>query len=228
MGMEQIQWQYLFNPSLAVESLPYVLEGLWNTLFISFISMAFGLALGLFLALGRSSSNWLLRMPSSLYISFMRGVPILVILFILYFGFPVIGIEFTALQAAVIGFSLNSAAYIAEINRSAINAVDRGQWEASTSLGLSYWQTLRGIILPQAVRIALPPLSNVMLDLIKASSLAAMITVPEIFQHAKIVGGRELDYMTMYVLIALIYWAICSVVSILQRYLEKRAEVFLR
>ncbi len=226
--MEQIQWQYLFNPSLAVESLPYVLEGLWNTLFISFISMAFGLALGLFLALGRSSSNWLLRMPSSLYISFMRGVPILVILFILYFGFPVIGIEFTALQAAVIGFSLNSAAYIAEINRSAINAVDRGQWEASTSLGLSYWQTLRGIILPQAVRIALPPLSNVMLDLIKASSLAAMITVPEIFQHAKIVGGRELDYMTMYILIALIYWAICSVVSILQRYLEKRAEVFLR
>lgn len=226
--MEQIQWQYLFNPSLAIESLPYVLEGLWNTLFISFISMAFGLVLGLFLALGRSSSNWLLRMPSSLYISFMRGVPILVILFILYFGFPVIGIEFTALQAAVIGFSLNSAAYIAEINRSAINAVDRGQWEASTSLGLSYWQTLRGIILPQAVRIALPPLSNVMLDLIKASSLAAMITVPEIFQHAKIVGGRELDYMTMYILIALIYWAICSVVSILQRYLEKRAEVFLR
>ena len=211
-----------------MESLPYVLEGLGNTLFISFVSMAFGLLLGLFLALGRSSSNWLLRLPSSLYISFMRGVPILVILFILYFGFPVIGIEFTALQAAVIGFSLNSAAYIAEINRSAINAVDRGQWEASTSLGLTYWQTLRGIILPQAVRIALPPLSNVMLDLIKASSLAAMITVPEIFQHAKIVGGRELDYMTMYILIALIYWAICSVVSVLQRYLEKRAEVFMR
>ncbi len=226
--MENIQWQYLFNPSLAIESLPYVLEGLWNTLFISFVSMAFGLVLGLFLALGRGSANWLLRFPSSLYISFMRGVPILVILFILYFGFPVIGIEFTALQAAVIGFSLNSAAYIAEINRSAINAVDRGQWEASASLGLTYWQTLRSIILPQAVRIALPPLSNVMLDLIKASSLAAMITVPEIFQHAKIVGGRELDYMTMYILIALIYWAICSVVAVLQRYLEKRAAVFMK
>ncbi|WP_455662606.1 amino acid ABC transporter permease [Pradoshia sp.] len=226
--MENIQWQYLFNPSLAIESLPYVLEGLWYTLFISFVSMAFGLVLGLFLALGRGSANWLLRLPSSLYISFMRGVPILVILFILYFGFPVIGIEFTALQAAVIGFSLNSAAYIAEINRSAINAVDRGQWEASASLGLTYWQTLRSIILPQAVRIALPPLSNVMLDLIKASSLAAMITVPEIFQHAKIVGGRELDYMTMYILIALIYWAICSVVAVLQRYLEKRAAVFMK
>ncbi|KMY43929.1 cysteine ABC transporter permease [Bacillus sp. FJAT-27916] len=226
--MEQIQWQYLFNPSLAIDSLPYVLEGLWNTLFISFTSMIFGLLLGLFLALGRSSANWLLRLPSSLYISFMRGVPILVILFILYFGFPVIGIEFTAIQAAVIGFSLNSAAYIAEINRSAIKAIDHGQWEASQSLGLTYWQTLGGIILPQAVRIALPPLSNVMLDLIKASSLAAMITVPEIFQHAKIVGGRELDYMTMYILIALIYWAICSVVSVLQRYLEKRAEVFMK
>ena len=226
--MEQIQWQYLFNPSLAIKSLPYVLEGLWSTLFISFTSMAIGLMLGLFLALGRGSSNWLLRLPTSLYISFMRGVPILVILFILYFGFPVIGIEFTAIQAAVIGFSLNSAAYIAEINRSAINSVDKGQWEAASSLGLSYWQSLMGLILPQAIRIALPPLSNVMLDLIKASSLAAMITVPEIFQHAKIVGGRELDYMTMYILIALIYWAICSVVSILQRYLEKRAEAFMK
>ena len=226
--MTDIQWQYLFNPRLAIDSLPYVLEGLSNTLFISFLSMALGLIIGFFLALGRSSKSRLLRWPSGMYISFMRGVPILVIIFILYFGFPIIGIEFTAMQAAIIGFSINSAAYIAEINRSALSSVDKGQWEAAQSLGLNYWQALGGIILPQATRIALPPLSNVLLDLIKASSLAAMITVPEIFQHAKIVGGREFDYMTMYILVAIIYWCICAAVSLLQRYLEKRAEVYLQ
>ncbi|MCY7727006.1 amino acid ABC transporter permease, partial [Bacillus safensis] len=138
-----------------------------------------------------------------------------------------IGIEFTAVTAAIIGFSFNSAAYIAEINRAALSSVPNGQVEAAKSLGLSYWQTMRGVILPQSVRIALPPLTNVMLDLIKASSLAAMITVPELFQQAKIVGGREFDYMTMYILVALIYWGICSVVSLLQDFLEKRYAKYL-
>lgn len=173
------------------------------------------------------ANSWILRLPARLYISFMRGVPILVILFILYFGFPYIGIEFTAVTAAIIGFSFNSAAYIAEINRAALSSVPSGQVEAAKSLGLSYWQTMRGVILPQSVRIALPPLTNVMLDLIKASSLAAMITVPELFQQAKIVGGREFDYMTMYILVALIYWGICSVVSLLQDFLEKRYAKYL-
>ncbi|MCM3596018.1 amino acid ABC transporter permease [Metabacillus idriensis] len=225
--MGDIQWEYVFNYELAVDSFPYVIQGIWNTLLISLVSMAIGLVLGFFLALGRTSGYSFLRWPARIYISFMRGVPILVILFILYFGFPIIGIEFTAITAALIGFSLNSAAYMAEINRSALASVDRGQWEASKSLGLSYWQTMRGIILPQAFRIALPPLSNVLLDLTKASSLAAMITVPELFQQAKIVGGRELDYMTMYILVALIYWGICSLLTVVQNYLEKRYEYLL-
>ena len=225
--MGDIQWEYVFNYELAVESFPYVIQGIWNTLLISLVSMAIGLVLGFFLALGRTSRYSFLRWPARIYISFMRGVPILVILFILYFGFPIIGIEFTAITAALIGFSLNSAAYMAEINRSALASVDWGQWEASKSLGLSYWQTMRGIILPQAFRIALPPLSNVLLDLTKASSLAAMITVPELFQQAKIVGGRELDYMTMYILVALIYWGICSLLTVVQNYLENRYKYLL-
>ncbi|MCY7680817.1 amino acid ABC transporter permease [Bacillus pumilus] len=203
------------------------MKGIWLTLLISFVSMFFGTILGFFIALARMANTWMLRLPARLYISFMRGVPILVILFILYFGFPYIGIEFTAVTAAIIGFSFNSAAYIAEINRAALSSVPSGQVEASKSLGLSYWQTMRGVILPQSVRIALPPLTNVMLDLIKASSLAAMITVPELFQQAKIVGGREFDYMTMYILVALIYWGICSVVSLLQDFLEKRYAKYL-
>ncbi|MED4802842.1 ABC transporter permease subunit [Bacillus atrophaeus] len=220
--MYTIQWEYIFNLKLAIESFPYVTKGIWYTLLISFVSMFAGTMLGLFISLARMSKFALLRWPARLYISFMRGVPILVILFILYFGFPYIGIEFSAVTAALLGFSLNSAAYIAEINRSAISSVDKGQWEAAASLGLSYWKTMRGIILPQSVRVALPPLANVLLDLIKASSLAAMITVPELLQHAKIIGGREFDYMTMYILTALIYWAICSVAAAFQNILEKK------
>ncbi|MCY8907356.1 ABC transporter permease subunit [Bacillus atrophaeus] len=220
--MYTIQWEYIFNLKLAIESFPYVTKGIWYTLLISFVSMFAGTMLGLFISLARMSKFALLRWPARLYISFMRGVPILVILFILYFGFPYIGIEFSAVTAALLGFSLNSAAYIAEINRSAISSVDKGQWEAAASLGLSYWKTMRGVILPQSVRVALPPLANVLLDLIKASSLAAMITVPELLQHAKIIGGREFDYMTMYILTALIYWAICSVAAAFQNILEKK------
>ncbi|MCY8859471.1 amino acid ABC transporter permease [Bacillus atrophaeus] len=220
--MYTIQWEYIFNLKLAIESFPYVIKGIWYTLLISFVSMFAGTMLGLFISLARMSKFALLRWSARLYISFMRGVPILVILFILYFGFPYIGIEFSAVTAALLGFSLNSAAYIAEINRSAISSVDKGQWEAAASLGLSYWKTMRGVILPQSVRVALPPLANVLLDLIKASSLAAMITVPELLQHAKIIGGREFDYMTMYILTALIYWAICSVAAAFQNILEKK------
>src|SRR5690606_11081764 len=108
-----------------------------------------------------------------------------------------------------IGFSLNSAAYIAEIDRSSLSSVDKGQWEAARSLGLGYGLTLRQIILPQAVRIALPPLTNVFMDIVKATSLAAVITVPELFQKTQIVAGREFDAMTMYILVALIYWPVC-------------------
>jgi len=153
----------------------------------------------------------------------MRGTPMLVFLFLLYFGLPNVGIQFTAVTAALIGFSLHSSAYMAEIIRSSLNSVDKGQWEAATALGMSYMQSMYSVILPQATRIAIPPLSNVLLDLIKASSLAAMITVPDLFQRAKIIGGREFDYMTVYILVGLIYWGICLLVEIWQSQLEKKS-----
>ena len=225
--MNDIEWGLLFDPQLAIDSLPYVLGGIGYTLLISIVSMAIGLVLGFFLSLARTAPYRLLEWPARLYISFMRGVPILVILFLLYFALPVIGIQFTAVQAALIGFSINSAAYIAEVFRSSLASVDKGQWESSRALGLTYWQSMRRIILPQSVRIAIPPLSNVYLDLIKASSLAAMITVPEVFQKARIVGAREYDLLTLLILVALIYWTICSVMTVLQNYLEKRFEGYL-
>ena len=224
--MSDIQWQYIFDPALALDSLPYVLKGLGYTLGISVSSMIFGTLLGFLLAIMRMSSFKPLRIIAKIYISFMRGTPTLVFLFILYFGFTIIGIQFEAINAAVIGFSLSSSAYIAEIIRSALASIDKGQWEAAYALGLKWSFIMRKVIVPQAMRVAVPPLSNVLLDLIKGTSLAAMITVPEIFQQAKIVGGREFDYMTMYILVALVYWAICSLFTIFQNYLEKKTAVY--
>ena len=221
MAFSDIKWEYIFNTRLAIDNFGYVVSGIGYTLLISAVGFLLGLVLGFLLSLMRISSIKLVSRFAKLYISFMRGTPTLVLLFILYFGFPFIGIYFQAVVAAIIGFSLSSAAYIAEIIRSALNAIDQGQWEAGMSLGLSRRKVLWRIIVPQALRIAVPPLSNVVLDLVKSSSLAAMITVPDIFQKAKIVGGRENDYMTVYIMVALIYWAICSLYEVLQAKLEK-------
>ena len=224
--MANIQWEYIFDFELALGSIPFILKGLPYTMGIALISTFFGLILGLILATMRIINIPILDWIARTYISFMRGTPTLVLLFLLYFGLPFIGIQLDAISAAVIGFSINSAAYIAEIVRSSISSVAIGQWEAAYALGLNWAFVMRKIILPQAFRTAIPPLSNVVLDIIKGTSLTAMITVPDMFQNAKIVGGREFDYMTMYILVAVIYWIICSLFSMLQNYLEERTSTY--
>lgn len=216
-----------FDIELALENLPFILGGLPMTLIVSIIGMIIGLFLGLFIAIARSSGRIILRWPARIYISFMRGTPMLVFLFILYFGLPMVGIKLTALMAASLGFGLNSAAYIAEINRASLNSIDSGQWESAKALNLSYWQTLGRIIFPQAMRTALPPLTNVFMDIVKATSLTAVITVPELFQKTQIVAGRTYDAMTMYILVALIYWPICIIIGFIQDRLEDRFSRFL-
>ena len=216
----------MFNLKLAIHSLSFVLSGLQYTLGIAGVSFIFGTILGFMFVLMKRSNIRILRMIANFHVSFMRGTPTLVFLFLLYFGLPYLKIQLPALVCAILCFSIASSAYICEVLRSSIDAVDYGQWEASTSLGLNYFQTLRRVILPQAFRISVPPLSNVLLDMIKGTSLAAMITVPDIFQNAKIVGGREFDYMTMYILVALIYWSICLVFEQGQKILEKRLSLY--
>ncbi|BAN93620.1 cystine transport system permease [Streptococcus dysgalactiae subsp. equisimilis 167] len=144
------------------------------------------------------------------------------VLFVLYFGLPYYGLELPALLCAYLGFSMVSAAYISEVFRSSIEAIDKGQWEAAKALGLPYSLMVKKIILPQAFRIAVPPLGNVIIDMVKSSSLAAMITVPDIFQNAKIIGGREWDYMSMYILVAFIYWLIAFLLERYQEFLENK------
>lgn len=217
----------LFDFELAWNYLPFILSGLPLTVIITLVGMAIGLILGLVLAAARNSKRALLRWPARLYISFTRSLPILVFLFLLYYGLPMLGIEFTALVATYLGFGLASAAFIAEIYRAAFNSIDRGQWEAGTALNMTWFQTMRKVILPQAIRTALPPLGNVFIDMLKATSLAAVVTIPELFQKAQMVAGRTYDSMTVYILVALIYWPLCVIISTVQERLEKRYSKFL-
>ncbi|HEP1357032.1 amino acid ABC transporter permease [Streptococcus pyogenes] len=212
----------MINIPLMKDSLGFVLSGLPYTLGISLLSFFTGLFLGLGLALLGSSRQPLIHYLVRAYISIMRGVPMIVVLFVLYFGLPYYGLELPALLCAYLGFSMVSAAYISEVFRSSIEAIDKGQWEAAKALGLPYALMVRKIILPQAFRIAVPPLGNVIIDMVKSSSLAAMITVPDIFQNAKIIGGREWDYMSMYILVAFIYWLIAFLLERYQEFLENK------
>lgn len=223
-----IKWEYLFNIELAIKSLPFLLEGLKTTLFIALISMVFTVIVGVLLGVARMSKYKALSLPARFVISLMRGTPLLVFIFILYYGLPVIGIEFQSpVIAAIFGISLNSAAYQAENVRSAISSVATGQWEAATTLGLSYTQTMRRIIIPQATRIALPPTFNVFMDVIKGTSLASVITVHELLYNSRLVAGRTFESLTMYISAALIYWITSILLGYIQDKLEKRYNNFL-
>jgi cystine transport system permease protein len=208
---------------LIVQSLPLLLKGLVYTVGLALFGMGAGLALGFGLALMRLSPKAALRWPAGVYVSAVRGTPLLVQLFLIYYGLPQLGLELSPLVAAGIGFALNMAAYACEILRSAIAAVDRGQWEAAAVLGLTRLQTLRLIILPQAARTAVAPMSNSFISLIKDTSLAATIQVPELFRQAQLVTARTLAIFTMYLAAAGIYWLACALLALVQDRLERRA-----
>ncbi|AKP67257.1 amino acid ABC transporter permease [Companilactobacillus ginsenosidimutans] len=205
-----------FDAPLAFSSVPKILLGFPMSLALTAISFFLANVLGFFLTLAQLSKRRWIRWPARLYISFMRGVPMLVVLFIIYFGF---GAE--ALPAAVISFTIICSAFVSEVFRSSFSAVPIGQWEGGYSVGMSYRQVVRHIVFPQAFRISIPALGNILLDLFKGTSLAAMITVGEMFMQAKIIAGANQDYMTIYITIALIYWFFCWLMTVGQGWLER-------
>jgi cystine transport system permease protein len=208
---------------VALESLPFLLQGAWFTVVLSLGGMFFGLLLGFALAMMRLSRLAVARGISRVYVSFFRGTPLLVQLFLIYYGLPSVGLELSPLTAALIGFSLNMAAYACEILRAAIGSIDRGQWEAAASIGMTRAQTLRRTILPQAARTALPPLGNSFISLVKDTALAATIQVPELFRQAQLVTARTFEIFAMYLSAALIYWVLASILAYFQNRLEQRA-----
>lgn len=209
--------------SIAESSLLPLLKGAISyTIPLTLISFVVGLTLAILTALARISSVKVLQIIARIYVSAIRGTPLLVQLFIIFYGLPTIGVIIDPFPSAVIGFSLNVGAYASEIIRAAILSIPKGQWEAGYSMGMSYQQLLKRIILPQASRVSVPPLSNTFISLVKDTSLASMILVTEMFRRAQEIAATNYEFLLLYSMAALIYWVICFLLSILQGFMEKR------
>jgi cystine transport system permease protein len=206
-----------------IESLgPLLWAAIKFTAPLTLLSFALGLVLGLAVALVRLFGPRPLVPVVRFYVWIIRGTPLLVQLFLIFYGLPAAGIVLDAFPAALIGFTLNIGAYTSEIIRAVIASVPRGQWEAAYSIGMTWRQAMQRTILPQAARVAVPPLSNSFISLVKDTSLAAAITVPELFQAAQRIVATTYEPLILYIEAALIYLAMSSVLSSLQTKLEAR------
>jgi len=201
---------------------PLLRAGLLFTVPLTLITFVGGIALGFLLALGRLYGPKPLVALVRFYVWLIRGTPLLVQLFLIFYGLPSAGITLDAFTAAVIGFTLNVGAYTSEVIRATLDAVPKGQWEASYSIGMNWFQAMRRIVLPQAARIAVPPLSNTFISLVKDTSLAAAVTVPELFQAAQRIAAATYEPLILYIETAVIYLLFSSVLSALQNKLEAR------
>jgi cystine transport system permease protein len=211
-------WLHLMGESLW----PLLYAGLVFTVPLTLVSFAVGLALAFIVALVRLfGPGWSVAIVR-FYVWLFRGSPLLVQLFVIFYGLPNVGIVLDPLTAAIIGFSLNVGAYNSEVIRGVIESIPKGQWEAAYSMGMTRAQALRRAILPQAARVALPPLSNSFIALVKDTSLAAVLTVPEIFQAAQRIASVTYEPLILYTEAALIYLVFSSVLSSAQVRLERR------
>lgn len=203
---------------------PLARAALTMTIPLTVISFAIGLVIALGVALARLSSNVVLSNVARFYISVIRGTPLLVQLFIVFFALPEFGVRIDPFPAAVIAFSLNVGGYAAEIIRSAILSIPKGQWEAAETIGMTYATSLRRIVLPQAARVAVPPLSNTLISLVKDTSLASTILVTELLRQAQIVAAPTFEFFALYGTAAVYYWVICLALSFGQGRIERRLE----
>jgi cystine transport system substrate-binding protein len=192
------------------------------TIPLTVLSFAIGLVLALLVALARISAYKVLAGLARAFISIIRGTPLLLQLFIVFYGLPQIGLKFPPFTAAVIAFTLNVAGYAAEVVRSAILSVPKGQFEAASTIGLDYSRTLRRIILPQAARTAVPPLSNTLLSLLKDTSLGSVVLLTELFRESQLAAAESNEFLALYSFAGLYYWVICVGLSAAQKRLETR------
>jgi cystine transport system permease protein len=214
-----IDWQ------LVGDALGPMLRGaIFGTIPLALASFALGLAIALVVALMRLSRVRVVSGAARAYVSVIRGTPLLVQLFVIFYGLPSIGVTLDPWPSAIIAFSLNVGGYAAEVIRAAIQSVPKGQWEAGHTIGMSRRMTLRRIILPQAARVSVPPLSNTFISLVKDTSLASLILVTELFRKAQEIAAPTRDFMALYVEAAAIYWVICLFLSSGQSLTERRLD----
>ena len=213
------------SPSVT-KFLPTLMKGALVTVGISILSMILAVGLGLILAIMRIYGNTWLQKISTAYIEIYRGTPLLIQLYILYYGLPNIGIALSAFAAAILGLGMNYAAYEAEIYRAGIQSIPKGQTEAALSLGMSRRLTLKRIILPQALRVAIPPMTNDFIALFKDSSLVSVIAVVELTKSYSILASASMDFFKLGVITALLYFGMSYPLSLYARKLEKKLRLY--
>jgi cystine transport system permease protein len=204
------------------EAAPVMLRGAGYTVLFALAAMVGGLLIGFPVAVMRMLPYRLLAWPANIYVSLMRGTPLLVQMFVIYYGLPSIGVEFTPVTAGILALSLNSGAFLSESLRGAIASISKGQWAASYSLGLGYWSTLYYVVLPQALRVAVPAMSNTLISLIKDTSLVSVITLTELMLSTKEVIATTFQPLPLYLAAAAIYWVLSLLFEALQRRAEQR------
>ena len=193
-----------------------------GTIPLTAISFVLGLLVALVVALARISTVKVLRAIAATFVSLIRGTPLLLQLFIIFYGLPSLGIVLDPWPSAIVAFSLNVGGYAAETIRAAILSVPKGQWEAAATVGLSRAATLRQIVLPQAARVAVPPLSNTLISLVKDTSLASAVLVTEILRKAQELAAPTFQFFLLYGIAAIYYWIVSQLLTVLQGRLEKR------
>lgn len=228
--------QLRFDPAYVFKHANFVLQGAWTTIWISVVSILIASVLALFGALGRLSRNPIAQGISSFYISVIRGTPLLIQIYLIYHGLPQLGqqlkelgypqlarlLTLDAFQAGVLALSLNYGAYMTEIFRAGLQAVGHGQYEAAVALGMTRWQTLRHVILPQAIRIIIPDVGNQFIAMQKDSALVSVMGVWEITFRANRLARKDSKFVEMLLVAATLYWILTVVSSWLQSRLEKR------
>jgi polar amino acid transport system permease protein len=206
----------------SAEYLPILLSGLWLTIAVTLVSLCLATVVGMFWALLRTSGLPILARPARAVIEFIRGIPILVILFYIYFVMPDVGIDLSAFQAGCIGLALTYSCYIGETFRAGIEAVDVGQVEAAKSIGMKRGMTMRRVVLPQAFTIVLPAYSNNVVMLLKDSSQVSVISVAELSMQGKMLASSTFNNMTVFTLVALLYLCLTIPLNVLMHYAERK------
>lgn len=200
----------------------FLLEGLWITIEVSVISIIISFILGTFLGIIRYANIKYLSAIVGFIIDIIRNLPLLLIIFFTYFGLPNIGIKPEIIPASIMALSIFESAMVAEIVRSGINSIDYGQTEGALANGLTKWQALRIIVLPQAIKNMMPALVSQFISLVKDTSLATIIVLPELMYHAQIIYGQNTNYIIpMFVALAVLYFIVCYSLSLFARYLHK-------
>ena len=215
-----------FDFDLVVKSFPLLLLGAGVTVQITAVSVSMGMLIGMLVGIARLSKTWIIKALASIYVDFIRGTPLLVQLFLVYFALPIIvGTRIDPFIAAITACSINSGAYVAEIFRGGIQSIDKGQMEAGRSLGLTWRQTMRHIILPQAFKRIIPPLGNEFIAMLKDSSLVSVIGFEELTRRGQLIIARTYGSFEIWMSVAVIYLVMTFTISRLVDYLERRYKI---